>query len=140
MAREKSPEKLREMRIKAERTRLLTLLGAPQLAKKGTANQVDGVPPDLQACLGLVDQAANLRVVLEDLAEDIRLNGTTELFCQSDKQEPYTRERPQSAIYSKQLTVYTKVVRQLTELLPKSAQAGAGTPGAELLSFVANGF
>jgi len=66
----------------------------------------------------LIEQAARLRAQLDDLAEDIRKNGKTEMFRQSDKVEPYSRERPETGLYIKLQKNFFAVMAQLKELLP----------------------
>lgn len=43
---------------------------------------------------GIIRWAAFMRVTLEDMEKDLDENGFTELFSQSEKLEPYERERP----------------------------------------------
>lgn len=73
---------------------------------------------------GLIQRAAFMRISLEDLEEDLNKNGFTELFSQGD-QEPYQRERPTAKIYNTMNASYQKIVRQLTDLLPKACQSAA---------------
>ena len=68
---------------------------------------------------GLIDQAAFMRIECEDMAEDLRQNGWTEPFRQSDKVEPYDRARPIGQTYNSTNTNYQKIIKQLTALLPK---------------------
>lgn len=70
---------------------------------------------------GLMRQAARLRVYLDELWEDIRLNGTTEMFTQSDKTEPYERERPQARLFVSADKNYQAVMKQLADMLPEEA-------------------
>ena len=70
---------------------------------------------------GLIEQAAFLRVQLQELADDININGTTELFAQGKDQEPYERQRPAANVYNSMNANYQKIIKQLNELLPKSA-------------------
>jgi len=70
---------------------------------------------------GLIEQAAFLRVQLQELADDINENGTTELFAQGKDQEPYERQRPAANVYNSMNANYQKIIKQLNELLPKSA-------------------
>lgn len=72
---------------------------------------------------GLIAQAARLRVRLDQLNADIQENGLTELFQQSEKVDPYTRERPEAALFVKLDKNYQAIMRQLTDLLPDSAPA-----------------
>lgn len=139
MAKKLTPEQEKQKRINAEKLRLLTILGAPHLAAKKYADQLDGVSAALQIRLGVVDNCASMRIELEDLRDDIRLNGTTELFQQSEKVEPYPRERPQVAIFNKTFANYLKAVDQLSALVPDEIAGGDTIPGAALLEFAADG-
>ena len=67
---------------------------------------------------GLIIQAARLRVRMNELHADIEENGMTELFQQSDKVEPYSRERPEAGLWIKLDKSYQAIIRQLTELVP----------------------
>ena len=68
---------------------------------------------------GLIDQAAFMRVECEDMAEDLRENGWTEPFRQSERLEPYDRARPIGQAYNSTNANYQKIIKQLTTLLPK---------------------
>ncbi len=68
---------------------------------------------------GLIEQAAFLRVQLQELADDINQNGTTELFAQGKDQDPYERQRPAANVYNSMNANYQKIIKQLNELLPK---------------------
>jgi hypothetical protein len=68
---------------------------------------------------GLIEQAAFLRVQLQELADNININGTTELFAQGKDQEPYERQRPAANVYNSMNANYQKIIKQLNELLPK---------------------
>ena len=92
-------------RIGRERRRLTGLFRAVEERKKKTV-------------LGLIDRAAFLRVTLDELEADLQENGTTEQFSQGN-QEPYARERPESRIYASMNANYQKIIKQLTDLLPK---------------------
>lgn len=112
----KSPEqKDKEKRIKAERTRLRKIFKDVDQKKQKVVE-------------GLIERAAFMRVQLEDLELDINENGFTELFCQSEKQDPYERKRPCVDQYNIMGNSYAKVVKQLGDLLPKEA-AGAVDDG-----------
>lgn len=71
---------------------------------------------------GLITQAARLRVRLDELNADIKINGLTELFSQSEKTEPYERERPASAIFAKLDKNYQAIIKQLNDMLPPPDQ------------------
>ena len=72
--------------------------------------------------IGLIENAAFARVKLQSLAADIQENGWTEMFSQSEKQEPYSRRRPEADLYNTLLANYLKYIKQLNDLLPKPAE------------------
>lgn len=94
-----------EKRIKREETRLKRVFNGIEEKRKTV------IP-------GLIRRAAFMRISLEDMEQDLQENGFTELFSQGD-QEPYRRERPVAKIYATMNSNYQKIVKQLTDLLPK---------------------
>lgn len=68
--------------------------------------------------VGLIERAAFMRIKLKELEKDINEKGFTELFSQGN-QEPYTRQRPEAQIYCSLNTGYQKIIKQLSDLLPK---------------------
>lgn len=102
----------RESRAQKEEKRLLKIFRDIEEKRKKTV-------------LGLIQRAAFMRVLLEDLEEDINLFGVTERFQQGD-QEPYDRERPASKIYNQTNGSYQKLIKQLTDLLPKEEGSKKG--------------
>ena len=79
------------------------------------------LPPNKFAVAqGLIVQAARLRVRLNQLWEDIQENGETERFTQSEKTEPYERERPFTSTDKN----YQAIIKQLNELTPPSSNEG----------------
>ncbi len=80
---------------------------------------------------GLIQRAAFMRVSLEELEEDINKNGFTEDFCQGEHQEPYKRKRPSADLYNTMNTSYQKIIKQLTDLLPKIEVSKENTDGFE---------
>ena len=82
--------------------------------------------------LGLIRRAAFMRISLDDLEKDLCANGLTEEFSQGD-QTPYLRERPAARIYSGMNSGYQKIIKQLTDLLPKEEAKPKG--GDEFESF-----
>ena len=81
-------------------------------------------PKQKQLAQGLIVQAARLRVQLDKLNADIRKNGLTELYSQSDKIDPYDRERPAAALFIKVDKNYQAIIRQLNEMLPPEEDTG----------------
>ena len=62
-----------------------------------------------------------MRVSLDDMEEDLNVYGFTEMFQQGG-QEPYERERPVAKQYNSMNTSYQKIIKQLTDLLPKQVE------------------
>ena len=60
-----------------------------------------------------------MRVALEDFERDIIENGCVEMFSQTDKAEPYERERPVARLYNTMNKNYQSIIKQLSDLLPK---------------------
>ena len=93
------------------------------------------LPPDKYAVAeGLLVQAARLRVRLDDLWQDLCENGETELFSQSEKAEPYERERPASRTFTATDKSYQAIIKQLNDLLPQSSQVPETDAMAEFLT------
>lgn len=58
------------------------------------------------------------------LWEDIQEKGETELFSQSEKTEPYERERPSARLFTSTDKNYQAIIKQLNELTPPSKKGG----------------
>ena len=102
----KKKKKSKEARIKDEVKRL--------------KEQIDGLDPKKKKIAeGLIERAAFMRISLDDMEEDLVQNGFVELFSQSVAQEPYERRRPTADTYNSMNASYQKIIRQLTDLLPK---------------------
>lgn len=106
-----------------------TKKGGGILAKKRTEkseiNRLTKIFKDLPenqfaVAQGLIVQAARLRVRLDRLWEDIQENGETEQFSQSDKTDPYERERPAARLFTATDKNYQSVIKQLVEMVPQS--------------------
>ena len=69
--------------------------------------------------VGLIENIAFQRIELQILRDFIAENGWTELFSQSEKQEPYMRIRPEADIFIKTLSLYAKNIKTLNEMSPK---------------------
>ena len=70
---------------------------------------------------GLIQRAAYMRITLEDYEKDIIENGVTEMFTQSEKTDPYERERPVARLYNTMNKNYQSLIKQLSDLVPKEA-------------------
>lgn len=97
--------KIEEKEIETERKRLLRIYSKIDVKKKNTV-------------VGLIERAAFIRVKLKMLEDDINIYGFTEWFSQGE-QEPYKRQRPEAQIYCSLNTGYQKIIKQLSDLLPK---------------------
>ena len=85
-----------------------------------------GLPPKQFALAqGLIIQAARLRVRLDKLWAELEEKGETEWFTQSDKTDPYERERPASRTFTATDKSYQSIIKQLNDMLPAdNEQAG----------------
>ena len=97
--------KIEEQKIETEKKRLLRIYSKIDVKKKNTV-------------VGLIERAAFIRVKLKMLEDDINIYGFTEWFQQGE-QEPYKRQRPEAQIYCSLNTGYQKIIKQLSDLLPK---------------------
>ena len=86
---------------------------------------------------GLIRRAAYMRVTLEDWEKDIMENGYIEMFTQSEKTDPYERERPVARLYNTMNANYQKIIKQLSDLVPKEAPA-KGVEDDGFADFVTN--
>lgn len=83
---------------------------------------------------GLIIRAAYMRVTLEDYEADLDENGYVEKFQQSERLEPYERERPVARLYNTMNKNYQSIMKQLADALPEKAAADAAD---DLMKFVA---
>ena len=77
-------------------------------------------PNEFAIAQGLIVQAARLRVLLNDLWQDIQEHGEVEMFSQSEKTEPYERERPVARLFTSTDKNYQSIIKQLNEMTPPS--------------------
>ncbi|MGM0122727.1 hypothetical protein IGI37_000093 [Enterococcus sp. AZ194] len=88
----------------------------------------------LKAVDGLIIQAARLKILLDEMWIDISENGDVEMFCQSDKQDPYERERPMAKLFNSRDMSYQRIMKQLTDLIPLEKEGGTNIDdGSDLL-------
>lgn len=94
--------------------------------EKRLKRQFNGIDKKAKAVvLGLIENASFMRVQLRILKDDLSENGVTESFKQSESQKPYDRKRPQAELYNSMNTNYQKIIKQLTDLLPKEERKTA---------------
>lgn len=68
---------------------------------------------------GLIKRAAYMRVTLEDMEDDLSTNGFVELFTQSERTDPYERERPVARLYNTLNKNYQTIMKQLSDFVEK---------------------
>jgi len=81
---------------------------------------------------GLMQEAAFMRVTLEETREIIDREGVIELFEQGKQR--FLREHPATKVYASLVNRYSAVVKQLVDLLPDPKQGQDVTD--ELMEFV----
>lgn len=92
--------------------------------------RLDEVFKNMEECTreankALISQAARIKALCDWLWIDIQAHGTTELFQQSDKVPPYERERSSAKHYATYSKLYSSIVKQLIDCLPKEEQKSA---------------
>ena len=80
---------------------------------------------------GLINEAAFIKVSLEELRENLLTNGFTEVFEQGEQR--FNRERPEVKIYTTFIQRYSNVMKQLIDLLPPEVKKEESD---ELLEFL----
>jgi hypothetical protein len=80
------------------------------------------IPKDiLRVADGLIRRAAYMRISLEDYEKDLDENGYVEMFSQSEKTDPYERERPVARLYNTMNKNYQSIIKLLSEMVAKSS-------------------
>lgn len=80
------------------------------------------IPKNEKAVIdGLIRRAAYMRVTLEEMEEDLSINGYTEPFTQSQNLAPYDRERPVARLYNTLNKNYQTIMKQLAEFVEKES-------------------
>ncbi len=102
----KTKKKTKEERINEEEMRLREIY---KNIEENSKNLFDG----------LIPRAAFLRITLEDLEADLNKQGFVEQFTQSEKTDPYERERPSARQYNQLTKNYQNAIKQLDSKLPK---------------------
>lgn len=95
--------------------------------EKRLRKNYENIPEELMGVAdGLIRRAAYMRVTLEDYEKDLDEKGYVELFTQSEKTDPYERERPVARLYNQMNKNYQTIIKQLTDMLPKPKTGKAG--------------
>lgn len=101
---------------KKEKTKDSRIIGEEKRLRKIYKN----IDADNKAIIdGLMQRAAYMRITLEDWERDIDENGYFEMFTQSEKTDPYERERPVIRLYNTMNKNYQSIIKQLSDLVPK---------------------
>jgi hypothetical protein len=88
--------------------------------EKRLKKSFEKIPDDkMNIADGLIRRAAFMKITLEDYEKDLDEGGYVELFSQSEKLEPYERERPVARLYNSMNKNYQCIIKQLSDLLPK---------------------
>lgn len=103
-------------RIKKEVTRLNKIFVAKNDGEK-------------ELLVGLIKRAAFMKCQLDDMEKDLNTNGFVEMFSQSDKTEPYERERPTARLYNTLNKNYQTLMKQLADFVDRSENTGEKDDG-----------
>lgn len=85
---------------------------------------------------GLIQRAAYMRVTLEDYELDLDVGGYVEQFTQSERTDPYERERPVARLYNSMNKNYQSIMRQLSDALPEPVRENVKD---DIMKFVISG-
>lgn len=69
---------------------------------------------------GLIQQAAYMKIMLEQYQKDLDEKGYVELFSQSPNTPPYERERPVARLYNSLNKNYQTIMKQLADFIDKT--------------------
>ena len=69
---------------------------------------------------GLIQRAAYMRIALEEYEKDLDENGYIEMFTQSERTDPYERERPVARLYNAMNKNYQSIMKQLSDFIAKT--------------------
>lgn len=83
---------------------------------------------------GLINDAAFMKISLEEIRLDLLENGMIELFTQGSQE--FNRERPEVKIYTTLVQRYSNVMKQLIDLLPEEQKKEEKD---KLMEFLAKG-
>ena len=112
-------EKKRDAEIKKEKKRLIGIFVNLDEDKRNTAD-------------GLISNAAFQRVILAELSMIIQRDGYVEEY-QNGATQRGLKKSAAVEVYDKTLNTYSKIIKQLCDLL---TDGDSNVPGAELMSFI----
>lgn len=79
----------------------------------------------MDTVLSLIKNAAFMSITLEDLQETINIEGAIAKY-QNGENQWGTKKSPEVDIYNTMIKNHMAIIRQLSDLLPKAANVGAG--------------
>lgn len=68
---------------------------------------------------GVIEEAANIRVTMQDMRQELDATGWVEFFQQSKDVDPYERTRPLANQYNSMNKNYQNLIKMLKDSLPK---------------------
>lgn len=116
-------DKKRNTEIKKEKKRLDQIFKDLDEDKRNTVS-------------GLIQSAAFQAVMLTELSMIIKRDGYVEEYQNGANQKGYKKSAAVES-YDKSLNTYSKIIKQLTDLLPENHDANV--PGAAIMNFVNKG-
>lgn len=116
-------EKTREEKVASEYRRISKALRAVPADKQVVAKK-------------LMEEAAYLTQIIADSREEIDKNGIIEMY-QNGENQSGRKKNPAVEIYDRAVNSYSKIIKQLTDLLPDST--AAREVGATLRAFIEGG-
>ena len=116
-------EKTREEKVASEYRRISKALRAIPADKQVVAKK-------------LMEEAAYLTQIIADSREEIDKNGIIEIY-QNGENQSGRKKNPAVEIYDRAVNSYSKIIKQLTDLLPDST--AAREVGATLRAFIEGG-
>ena len=122
MAKEKT-EKTREKKIVSEYKRISKALKSIPVEKQNVAKK-------------LMEEAAYLTQIIADARAEIDENGIIELY-QNGENQSGRKKNPAVEIYDRAVNSYSKIIKQLTDLMPDTV--AAQSVGATLRAFIDGG-
>lgn len=81
---------------------------------------------------GLINNAAFLKVTLDELKENLNRHGLTEIFEQGE--QCFLRERPEVKIYTTMIQRYSNVMKQLIDIMPEDEKQEEKNELAEFMA------
>lgn len=103
-------------------------------AKKRELLEIYGALPEneLKAASDLIDNAAFLSVTLEDLQEDIKKNGVTEIYTNGEHQQGRKQSSAVKA-YNSLMSKYVRIMSELLKRVPETKKIRRETPEGAML-------